>query len=99
EPEHNVEHRKPITLRVTQFLTTPPREKPMLRFGPDQTKKRWSEKYTGEHFRHDLRLAEAQSNRTDQTAEQKDNSKLNKKLDREMYVVHGLTYVGSMLAD
>ena len=71
----------------------------MLRFGPDQTKKRWSEKYTGEHFRHDLRLAEAQSNRTDQTAEQKDNSKLNKKLDREMYVVHGLTYVGSMLAD
>ena len=60
----------------------------MLRFGPDQTKKRWSEKYTGEHFRHDLRLAEAQSNRTDQTAEQKDNSKLNKKLDRKMYVVH-----------
>src|SRR4051812_125747 len=65
----------------------------MLGFGPEQTKKRWSEKHTREHLRYHLRLAEAQSNRADQTAEQKDNSKLNKKLDRKMHVVHGLTYV------
>ena len=71
----------------------------MLRIGPDQTKERRSEKHAGEHFRYDLRLAEAQSNRANQAAEQKDNSKLNKKLDREMYVVHGLSDVRSMLAD
>jgi hypothetical protein len=41
----------------------------MLGFGPEQTKKRWSEKHTGEHFRYDLRLAEAQSNRAHQPAE------------------------------
>jgi len=41
----------------------------MLRVWPEQTKQRWSEKNAGEHFRDDLRLAEAQGNRTDQSAE------------------------------
>jgi hypothetical protein len=41
----------------------------MLCIRPEQTKERWSEKHAGKHFRNDLRLAEAQSNRTDQSAE------------------------------
>jgi len=41
----------------------------MLRIRPEQTEERWSEKHAGKHFRHDLRLAEAQSNGADQPAE------------------------------
>jgi hypothetical protein len=51
------------------------------------------------HFRYDLRLAEAQSNRAYHPAEQENNGELNKKLNSKMHVVHGLTYAASTFAE
>jgi hypothetical protein len=60
----------------------------MLRFRPEQTKQRWPKQHAGQHFCYDLRLAEAQSDRAHEPAEQKNNGKLKKKMNGKMQVVH-----------
>jgi hypothetical protein len=60
----------------------------MLRSRPEQTEKRWSEQHASQHLGYDLRLAEAQSNRAYQPAEQENNGELDKKLNSKMRVVH-----------
>jgi hypothetical protein len=66
----------------------------MLRLWPEQTKKRWSEKDAGDHFRYDLWLAEARGDYSYDPAEQENNRKLKKELNGEMQVVHW-TYLQS----
>jgi hypothetical protein len=60
----------------------------MLRFGPEQTKKRWSEEHAGQHLGNDLRLTESRCDCSHNPAEQENNRKLQKELKREMQVVH-----------
>ena len=60
----------------------------MLPLRPEQTKKRRSEQHAGQHFRHDLRLAETQGDRAHQPAEQKNDGELKEKLNGKMQVVH-----------
>jgi hypothetical protein len=60
----------------------------MLRLWPEQTKKRWSEQHAGQHFRHDIRLAESRCDCSYNPAEQENNRELKKELKREMKVVH-----------
>ena len=60
----------------------------MLRVRPEQTEKRRPEQHAGQHFRHHLRLAEAQSDRAHQPAEQKNDGELKEKLNGKMHVVH-----------
>jgi hypothetical protein len=46
----------------------------MLRLRPEQTEKRRPEQHSGQHFRYDLRLAEARSDGAHEPAEQENDS-------------------------
>ena len=54
----------------------------MLCLRPEQTKKRWSEQHAGQHFGHDLRLAESRCDCSYEPTEQENNRKLKKELKR-----------------
>ena len=75
-------------LGVAERLRFVPREKPRLRLRGEQSEKRRPEEHAGDHFRHDLRLAETRRDRADQPAEKQDDGELEEELDREIQVIH-----------
>ena len=75
-------------MRIPRLLRRVPGEKPLLRLRPEQAEKRRPEQHTGDHFRHDLRLAETGSDGTHETTEHEDDSELKEELNGEVQVVH-----------
>ena len=53
-----------------------------------EAEKRRPEQHTGDHFRHDLRLAEPGSDGTHETTEHEDDSELEEELNGEVQVIH-----------
>jgi hypothetical protein len=88
ESQAELRCREEVALSVARFLRGVPRKQPLLRRRPKQAKKGWAKHYACDHFRHHLRLSETCRDRSNNSAKDQDNGKLEKKLNGQIEVLH-----------